>query len=151
MFRTNQIVTYATRHQFGRKTNWSGPKKTSSWFGRPKCALWSKVAHFFIFTYFSLFSFTLITQIMWESKTFYRLKTLLRAHHLPHFPIKLELTWLVLWILTWWLLGVHFLNKKEKKIKIQRLTYSFACQSQFFYIGPQSFKYIHCAFEKNVF
>ncbi len=58
--------------------------------------------------FFPLFFFTLV-QIMREWKKCYGLKTLLKAHKLPHFRPILELIWLVLWICTRWLLeGVHF-------------------------------------------
>jgi hypothetical protein len=42
--------------------------KEISWFGEPKCKLGSKVAHFFVFRFFSLFSLTLVAQILWELK-----------------------------------------------------------------------------------
>jgi hypothetical protein len=38
--------------------------KESSWFGEPKCKLRIKVAHFFVFSFFSLFSFNFVVQIM---------------------------------------------------------------------------------------
>jgi hypothetical protein len=66
-------------------------KKTASWFGGPKFALGSKVAHFFVFFSFSLFSFTLLFKLCDNGKH-YRDWTLLITHHLPHFSIKLELT-----------------------------------------------------------
>jgi hypothetical protein len=83
------------------------PKKSlkeSSWFGEPKCKLGSKVVHSIVFFFFSFFIIflTLVAQIMWEWKTFYELRTLLRAHQFPHFWPILKLTWLVLWILTRW-------------------------------------------------
>lgn len=57
--KTNQIVIWPTWHHFGRKTNWSIPKKNilneSSWFVEPKCKLWSKVAHFFVLFCFTVF------------------------------------------------------------------------------------------------
>ncbi len=38
--------------------------KESSWFGKPKCNLGFKVAHFFVFCSFLLFSFTLDAQML---------------------------------------------------------------------------------------
>ncbi len=74
--------------------------KESSWFG--KCKLGSKVVHFFIFCFLSLVFFTIVVQTLREWKKRYGLRALLRAHKLPHFWSILELTWLVLWILTRW-------------------------------------------------
>ncbi len=45
----------------------------------------SKVAHFFVFCYFSLNLFMLVTKIMWAWKTSYKLRTLLKTHQLPIF------------------------------------------------------------------
>jgi hypothetical protein len=83
--------------------------KESSWFGEPKCKLGLKVVHSFVFFFvllFSLLFFTLVVQIMWEWKTCYKLRTLLRAHQLLHFLPILKLTWMVLWILTRWFSNV---------------------------------------------
>ncbi len=80
----------------------------SSWFGKSKCKLGSKVVRFLVFLFFPLFSVTLVVQIMWEWKARYGLRTLLRAQQLQHLFLPIiKLTWLVLWILTRWLLGVH--------------------------------------------
>jgi hypothetical protein len=50
-------LTYMT--SFWRETNWSGffkkSLKESSWFKETKCKLWSKVAHFFVFLFFTVF------------------------------------------------------------------------------------------------
>ncbi len=98
-----------------------GPKtkslQKSSWFGEPKCKLGSKVTHFFIY-FFSLFFFILGVQILWEWKTCYELRTFMNwehcwAHQLSHFWPILECRWLVLWILTKYLLKrMHFQPSK---------------------------------------
>ncbi len=107
---------------FWRETNWFGPKKRA--LRRAHGLENQSVAHFFIkFFFLLLFSFTLATQNLWVWKTYYGLPILLATHELPYFWPILELTWLVLWILIWWLLkGVHFqhemkVRKKKKKKK----------------------------------
>ncbi len=76
-------------HHFGGKIDWFGQNKKSlkesSWFREPKCKLGFKVIHFFVFCSFSLFFFTVVVQILWNWKTCYGLRRLLRAHQLPHF------------------------------------------------------------------
>jgi len=115
--RSKQIKLWFSIHSIILKEKPIGLDKKKSLiensrFGEPKCKLW-----FIFFCFFSLFSFTFVTQILWEWKTCYGLSTLLRALQLPHFgPIK-KLAWLILRILTRWLLkkkGMHSFFKCTK-------------------------------------
>ncbi len=60
-----------------------------------------------------MFSFTFVVWNVWEWKTCYGLRTLLRAHWLPHFQ-----SMLVLCILRRWLLGVYFQPFQMHKMKV---------------------------------
>jgi hypothetical protein len=86
--KTNQIVTLFAWHHFKGKTNSSGWKKELQ--GELMGKLGSKVhcSCFFVF-------FTIFFQILWEWKTCYALRTLMRAHQLSHFWPILKLTRLV--------------------------------------------------------
>jgi len=67
--------------------------KESLWFGKSKCKLAFNVDYFLFVVFFHcLFSFTFVAQILWEWKTCYGLRILLRLHQLPHFLPILELT-----------------------------------------------------------
>jgi hypothetical protein len=63
--------------------------KESSWFGEPTCKMGSKVAHFFILS--GLFHYSLLPLLLKfceNGRCIYWLRTLLRAHQLPHLLIN---------------------------------------------------------------
>jgi hypothetical protein len=91
--KTNQTMTLFTWHHFKGKTDWSGPKKVLQ--GELMGKLSSKVVHRFCLFIFSTIFFYIFFQILWEWKTCYGLRTLVRAHWLSHFWPILKLTWLV--------------------------------------------------------
>jgi hypothetical protein len=61
--------------------------KKSSWFGKPRCKLGSKVIYLMVFIVFHYFIFSLVfkVEIVHEWKTFFELKILSRAHPPLHF------------------------------------------------------------------
>ncbi len=61
----------------------------SSWFGEPKCKMGSKVAHFFILGgLFHYFLLLLLLKFCENGRRIYCLRTLSRAHQLPHLLIN---------------------------------------------------------------
>ncbi len=119
---TNQIQILPTLHHFGGKTNLFRPKKKELrgelMVGRTKVEARVQDCSFFHFLFFFPVLFYLCYLNFVIVETCYGLRTLLRAHQLPHFQSILELTLLLLCILTRWLLGVCFQPFQMQKMKV---------------------------------
>jgi hypothetical protein len=99
--RPRQIKLWFCLHGIILKGKPIGLDQSKSLKGELMGKLGFKVVHCFcfFFLFFTIF-FYLVVQNLWESKTCYGLRTLMRAHQFSQFWPILKLTWLVLCILT---------------------------------------------------